>query len=400
MGTQAHAYARTPERVGASLSELVQQSKSAHREFAAASVPAPEENAAPTVWCVWQIPLAAPDCTSATPLHRYLYAYANPTIYVDSHGRCAEPVTFTLCAAGLSAVIGWAGSAIHDEWTTGVAFATAATNPRNIRNGVAVGGIVASGGMLGIRAPAGLGTIGFGTDVAMQMNLEGKVYDQVDYERSLANGGITAGSGALLGVGLGSANAYLATGSKVVAGGLAAAGAAQSGQLIGEGVASGDYGKIALGTGLASFSVAGGMAMARHPLGPLSPRMNSTELDASLNALQSKIGGVDPAVVVENPTGGVSARADGGAASSLDQLPKGVEPYQLKLFPAEAYARHQQYGNTPTAEQRASVPPGMEFDHNPMLVQHCDDCPVHTIQTLRHRRNAGFFDHVTTTLHA
>jgi len=44
--------------------------------------------------------------------------------------------------------------------------------------------------------------------------------------------------------------------------------------------------------------------------------------------------------------------------------------YQLTLFPTEPYNRVKHYGHTPTAEQKASVPEGMEFDHNPMLVKH------------------------------
>lgn len=51
-------------------------------------------------------------------------------------------------------------------------------------------------------------------------------------------------------------------------------------------------------------------------------------------------------------------------------LPSGEAPYQLKVFPDEAYNRVQHYGRTPTAEQRGSVPAGMEFDHNPTLVEH------------------------------
>jgi len=54
----------------------------------------------------------------------------------------------------------------------------------------------------------------------------------------------------------------------------------------------------------------------------------------------------------------------------MPALPADEAPYQLKLFPDEAYSRTSHYGNTPTAAQRASVPPGMEFDHNPTLVQH------------------------------
>ena len=33
------------------------------------------------------------------------------------------------------------------------------------------------------------------------------------------------------------------------------------------------------------------------------------------------------------------------------------------------------YGNTPNAAQRASVPPGMEYDHDPMLVEHYYEGP-------------------------
>lgn len=54
----------------------------------------------------------------------------------------------------------------------------------------------------------------------------------------------------------------------------------------------------------------------------------------------------------------------------MPALPPGEAPYQLKLFPDEAYSSTGHYGSTPTAAQRASVPPGMEFDHNPTLVQH------------------------------
>jgi RHS repeat-associated protein len=39
-------------------------------------------------------------------LHRYLYAYQNPTRYVDKDGRCAEPITLTLCVAGAAALAG------------------------------------------------------------------------------------------------------------------------------------------------------------------------------------------------------------------------------------------------------------------------------------------------------
>lgn len=86
-------------------------------------------------------------------------------------------------------------------------------------------------------------------------------------------------------------------------------------------------------------------------------------------------------IVVESPNGLPPAIKPAGsmtqsqAGLGLDPLPEGVEPYQLKLFPDEVYARRQHYGITPTAEQRASVPPGMEFDHEPVLVRHYYDGP-------------------------
>ncbi|MCO5068796.1 MAG: hypothetical protein M9910_08985 [Kiritimatiellae bacterium] len=78
-------------------------------------------------------------------------------------------------------------------------------------------------------------------------------------------------------------------------------------------------------------------------------------------------------------TGSEAYRQDGSpfapiaglvAAKKAGPLPAGEAPYQLKLFPDEAYNRVGHYGRTPTPQQRASVPAGMEFDHNPTLVQH------------------------------
>jgi hypothetical protein len=69
----------------------------------------------------------------------------------------------------------------------------------------------------------------------------------------------------------------------------------------------------------------------------------------------------------------VAAEAAGGVKSGPARMPAlqaGEEAYQLKLLPDKAYSRTGHYGNTPTVAQRASVPPGMEFDHNPTLVKH------------------------------
>lgn len=62
-------------------------------------------------------------------------------------------------------------------------------------------------------------------------------------------------------------------------------------------------------------------------------------------------------------------------ANCGNRLPAGHEPYQLELFPREPYDRVKHYGNTPTAAQKRAVPKGMEFDHDPMLVQHYYEGP-------------------------
>jgi hypothetical protein len=80
-----------------------------------------------------------------------------------------------------------------------------------------------------------------------------------------------------------------------------------------------------------------------------------------------------------------------------NELPDGVDPYQLGLWPTEPYDRVAQYGYTPTAAQRASVPPGMEFDHDPPLVQHyyrMDHFKDSTLrkQSVKHTRPASKVD--------
>jgi RHS repeat-associated protein len=73
------------------------------------------------------------------------------------------------------------------------------------------------------------------------------------------------------------------------------------------------------------------------------------------------------------PPGGGGAPPSGGDVippPRAGPLPPGEQPYQLTLFPDQPYNRTAHYGRTPTTAQQASVPPGMEFDHNPPLVQH------------------------------
>ncbi len=77
---------------------------------------------------------------------------------------------------------------------------------------------------------------------------------------------------------------------------------------------------------------------------------------------------VDPRGLTTTTPGGCDGKAaDSGTSSNLAPA---VAPHQLDLFPAEPYDRAKHYGRTPTPEQQAAVPEGMEFDHDPMLVQH------------------------------
>jgi len=82
-GTHAHAYARPLPQQSAPLSEKVQEWKSAHRGFAAAAEPTSSGNTAPSDCRTgenWHPPMAWPSGSC-------LYAYANPTVYVDPNGR-------------------------------------------------------------------------------------------------------------------------------------------------------------------------------------------------------------------------------------------------------------------------------------------------------------------------
>lgn len=71
---------------------------------------------------------------------------------------------------------------------------------------------------------------------------------------------------------------------------------------------------------------------------------------------------------------GAPAPSTTGSAPK-DPLPPGVEPYQLELFPSKHYERVKDYGQTPTPKQRAAVPKGMEFDHDPPLSVHYYEGP-------------------------
>ena len=90
----------------------------------------------------WQTPLS---------LHHYLYAYANPTTYIDRDGHCAEPITFVLCA-GLAALITTEASIIHEEVTQGSSLKQAASNPKHYVRGAIAGGVALTGGAIAVEA--------------------------------------------------------------------------------------------------------------------------------------------------------------------------------------------------------------------------------------------------------
>jgi RHS repeat-associated protein len=197
-------------------------------------------------------------------LHRYLYAYANPTVYTDLSGRCIWDGCLVEGAV-LAGVIGWAGSVIHEEWVDQKTFGEAASNPRNIGNGLAVTGTVVSGGTLGIVATTGLVTTGVMIDMASQVAVQGKSLNEVDYAQSVRVGGIGAGVGGVLGPALGAANPLIAGAARTVTGGAAVIGAYQGGTDIGAGFATGNDAQALLGVGEAGLGLAGG-AWLRGPL--------------------------------------------------------------------------------------------------------------------------------------
>jgi hypothetical protein len=106
-----------------------------------------------------------------------------------------------------------------------------------------------------------------------------------------------------------------------------------------------------------------------------APPGAGTHVDGPKNGRGDSIDGGDgPAgntVGAESGQGaskGIEGQSPGATPKS--SLPAGEAPYQLNLFPNEAYNRQEHYGHTPTAAQKGSVPEGMEFDHNPPLVEH------------------------------
>jgi RHS repeat-associated protein len=221
--------------------------------------------------------------------HRYVLGYGNPISYVDPDGRCPWQASESECFEAMADSIG-ADLNTREGMQRTLALQVEQSKVQALAL-ASVGGIAASGATLGAGATAGLVGLGASTDVAMQMNLDGKAYDQVDYERAIATGGITAGAGPILGRALGSGNAVVSGGARVTIGGAAVLGAGQGGQLIGEGLSEGDFGKVSLGTSFVAGSLSAGPV--------LSPRIGSGELDASLGALQPKVG----AVVTESPSG-------------------------------------------------------------------------------------------------
>ena len=94
------------------------------------------------------------DLTVAPSLHKYLYAYGNPTLYTDPSGNCVWDLCIGEIAtiAALAGIITWEVSVIHEEITQGSSFGEAAANPIHAIRGGAVGATVLTGGMLAIEA--------------------------------------------------------------------------------------------------------------------------------------------------------------------------------------------------------------------------------------------------------
>jgi hypothetical protein len=115
-----------------------------------------------------------------------------------------------------------------------------------------------SAGFLGLGTTAGLMSIGGATDVAHQMAIEKKPYDEVDYGRSFTSAGLTAGGGVLLGPAIGAASPWVSVPAKATTVTLATYGAAEAGRNVGSGLAQGDPAKVAFGTAEALFSLTGG----------------------------------------------------------------------------------------------------------------------------------------------
>jgi RHS repeat-associated protein len=177
-------------------------------------------------------------------LHRYLYAYGNPTVYIDPDGHIAFlPL---LGYAAWTAVMGYEGHAIYQELSGNLTSFFDVDHWRAARFGLATGGTVLSGGTLGIPATAmGIGA-GAVFDVAQQSAYEGRTLSGIDYEHALTTGGMFAPFG-LLGKEMQSSNALISGVSRVGIGGLSALGVGTGAEDVIGGVRKGNWAQAFLG---------------------------------------------------------------------------------------------------------------------------------------------------------
>jgi len=237
-------------------------------------------------------------------LHKYLYAYQNPTVYWDPSGNCVDPITFMACAALAGVIVGSGHSIIDSLW------GTEKQQEHNFERAVSAGTMTTGALMLPLIA----------AEVTPVVSALG-----ADIAASASAGTI------LVGESLAVAPQATALAAGIVGEAGIVGGAART-RATSEAVEE-------VGTVTKPMLTLEGSQLAK-------PKFSSLETPAKSN-IQSSLG-----TEKNNP------------------LPAGQEPYQMELFPKAQYKRVEHYGNTPTAAQKASVPEGMEFDHNPMLVKH------------------------------
>ncbi|MBN8742360.1 MAG: RES family NAD+ phosphorylase, partial [Xanthomonadaceae bacterium] len=85
-------------------------------------------------------------------------------------------------------------------------------------------------------------------------------YDEVDYDKALLAGGLTASGSVVFGPTVGAASPWISIPAKTAAVSLGAYGAAEGGKNLGTGLATGNYGQALFGVGEGLFGIAGATA--------------------------------------------------------------------------------------------------------------------------------------------
>ena len=225
----------------------------------------------------------------------YVGLGANPMRNTDPSGRCFWDGCLLEYAA-LAGILAWEASVIHEEVTEHADFATAASNPRNIVNGAAVAGTVASGGLLGPLATGGVMVAGGGLSAAHQYVDTGTVT-----AGQTVRGGVLA-SGMVGGFMVGGVLAPAAT--QVGGVGLLGYSAADSGHRLGAGIANGDAPRSLLAVSDLALTFAGGGA---------------------LYAMPKKSGAATPLTVAESSSGGSRLMASIDAELEIGISQKGID---------------------------------------------------------------------------